>query len=258
MLELCQIRGMHVFTKDILKKIFRKLIRRYFIPKVQFSYSQFGEDLIIANFFSQLGISKPVYLDIGANEPKFISNTYRFYEHGSRGVLIEPNPYLFRKLQRQRPGDTVLNIGIGLTDVAEADFYLFPDSANGLSTFSEKDAKHWQEVGMKGVGKILFEKVIKLPLMPVNDVLQKYFSDKTLNIISIDVEGLDLEILKSLDLHKFKPEIICVETLQYDANQNGFKDQDIFDFMLSKEYEVYADTWVNTIFCRKDVFKTNG
>ena len=38
-------------------------------------YSQFGEDLILAHLFSQIGISKPTYLDIGANEPKFICNT---------------------------------------------------------------------------------------------------------------------------------------------------------------------------------------
>lgn len=225
------------------------------MPQAQYGYAQFGEDLILAHLFAQLGINKPTYLDIGANEPRFISNTYYFYLRDSRGVLIEPNPYLYKKLKKLRPKDTVINTGIGFTHVAEADFYLFPDYANGLSTFSETDAKHWAETGMKGLGKIAVEKVIKMPLIPVNNIMEQYFANKAPDFISLDVEGLDLEILKSLDFNKYQARVICVETLGYDEQQEGFKLNAIIDFMQTKNYEVYADTRVNTIFCRKDSFK---
>ena len=235
------------------KRLFRKLIGKYFIPNTQFSYSQFGEDLIIAHLFYHLEIQKPSYLDIGANEPKFISNTYYFYEHGGSGVLIEPNPYLASKLKRQRPGDTVLEIGIADKE-DELDFYVFPNYANGLSTFSETEAKHWEEVGMKGLGKIPVEKKIKRKVVPVNDILQEYFAHKAPDLVSMDVEGLDLQILKSIDFTKFKPNVICVETLQYDDNQKTFKNNEIINFMLEKGYGVYADTRVNTIFCRRELY----
>lgn len=215
--------------QSIQKRLFRKLARRVLIPDAQFSYSQFGEDLIISHLFAQLDISKPTYLDIGANEPKYISNTYFFYERGSTGVLIEPNPYLFKKLKAQRPGDIVLNTGIGMSDITEADFYLFPNKANGLSTFSKKEANHWVQTGMKGLGKIEIEKVIKMPLIPVNNILEKYFQNNRLNFISLDVEGLDLDILKTLNFSKFKPDVICVETLGYDENQESYKLNDIID-----------------------------
>lgn len=185
--------------QNTAKRLFRKLVGRFVLPKIQFGYSQFGEDIIIAHFFSQSGNFKPSYLDIGANEPKYISNTYYFYEHGGRGVLIEPNPYLYKKLKQERKGDIVINTGIGLDSVAEADFFIFPNYANGLNTFSENEAKHWQEVGMKGLGKIPLDKVIKMPLTPVNKILEQYFSNAGPDIISIDVEGLDLDILKSMD-----------------------------------------------------------
>ncbi len=235
-------------------KLFRKIAKKL-MPEAQLGYAQFGEDLILAHLFSQLGIKKPTYLDIGANEPRYISNTYYFYLRGSRGVLIEPNPFLYKKLRSFRPHDTVVNTGIGFSEVAEADFYVFPNYANGLSTFSEKEAKHWEEVGMKGLGKIPVEKVIKMPLTPVNTILDKYFRDKAPNFISLDVEGLDLDILKSMDFNKYQPEVICVETLGYDEQQQSFKLTDIPDFVLTKNYAVYADTRVNTIFCRKDLFK---
>jgi FkbM family methyltransferase len=235
-------------------KLFRSIAKKL-MPQAQLGYAQFGEDLILSHLFHQLGIHKPTYLDIGANEPRYISNTYFFYQRGSRGVLIEPNPFLYKKLKAVRPHDTVLNTGIGFNEVAAADFYVFPNYANGLSTFSEKEARHWEEVGMKGLGKIPVEKVIKMPLTPVNSILEKYFGAKAPNFISLDVEGLDLDILKSMDFNKYQPEVICVETLGYDDQQQSYKLSDIPDFILTKNYAVYADTRVNTIFCRKDLFK---
>lgn len=231
-------------------RLIRKFIRRFILPDIQFSYSQFGEDMIIAYFFFLKQIPKPTYLDIGANEPRLISNTYYFYERGSRGVLVEPNPSLVRKLKRHRPEDVVVNSGVGFNELKEADFYVFPDYANGLSTFSKEEAMHWQQVGMKGTGKIPFEKVIKLPLISINSLMEKYFANKAPNILSIDVEGLDLDILKTLDFSKYSPDMVCVETLQYDESQNGYKNTAILDFMRGNGYEVFADTRVNTIFYR--------
>ncbi len=153
------------------------------MPKVNFSYSQFGEDLILAHLFYLLDIDKPFYVDIGANEPKFISNTYYFYEHGGTGILIEPNPYLYTLLKKQRPRDIILNVGIGLSAESEADFYMFPNYANGLSTFSKKEADHWQEVGMKGLGKIPLDKIIKLPLLPLNDILGKHLNNSEIDFL---------------------------------------------------------------------------
>lgn len=233
------------------KKYLDKL--KALLPESKISYSQFGEDLIFDYFFNVNGISNPSYLDIGANEPKFISNTYYFYERGSRGVLVEPNPFLYNKLKNERPNDIVLNTGIGLTDVKEADFYIFPDYANGLSTFSEKEARHWEEIGMKGLGKIPVEKVIKMPLVPVNSIIEKYFPENMPDFISLDVEGLDLEILQSMNFDLYRPNLICVETLKYNDQQNGYKDNTVTDFMLTKNYFVYADTRVNTIYCKNDL-----
>ncbi len=236
-------------------RFLKKFINKYLIRDAQISYSQFGEDLIFSFFFGQNGITNPTYLDIGANEPRYISNTYYFYERGSKGVLIEPNPFLYKKLKAERPNDVVLNTGIGFTNVKEADFYLFPNYANGLSTFSEKEAKHWAEIGMKGMGKIPIEKVIKLPLIPVNEILEKYFSDKSPDFVSLDVEGLDLEILKAMNFERFRPKLICVETMMYDENQKSYKTNDVTDFMFSKNYVVYADTRVNTIYCDNTIIK---
>jgi hypothetical protein len=71
------------------------------------------------------------------------------------------------------------------------------------------------------------------------------------------VEGLDLEILQSLDFEKYRPEVFCVETLTFSPDHTGSKISTILDLMNAKGYMIYADTNVNTIFCRQDLYKTN-
>ncbi len=230
-----------------------KVVRRLFLPDAQTGYSQFGEDLIVNFLFNSLGIQQPTYLDIGANHPRFISNTYFFYKRGGRGVLVEPNPRLSKMLKTVRPRDVVLEVGIGLAAATQADFYIFGGFADGLSTFSKSEATHWETVGLRGHGKIQIEKVIQVPLVSINQIIAENFSGKAPNFLSLDVEGLDLDVLKGLEFDRFAPDVICVETLGYDGNQATFKKHDIIEFMLAKKYVAYADTRVNTIFCRSSL-----
>ncbi len=233
-----------------MRNLFRKIVTKLLLKHSQLVYAQSGEDLILAQLFFKLDILHPTYLDIGANHPMYISNTYYFYMRGSKGVCIEPNPYLYQKIKKVRPRDTVLNVGIGITGESAADFYLFPEHAHGLSTFSKEEAEYWQHTGMKKVGKIQYEKVIQVPLQTINTVIGDNFQ-QTPDFISIDVEGLDLQILQSLDFEAYAPLVLCVETLAYDEQQREHKKDNIIEYVKSKGYEVYADTHINTIFLRK-------
>jgi FkbM family methyltransferase len=233
-----------VFSSEIIFKLL----------SINPSYSQFGEDKIIACLLNILDVSNPVYLDIGANEPKYESNTYLFYRKGCKGVLVEPNPKLCKKLMRYRRRDTILNAGIGINQEKEGTFYLFTNKYNILSSFSEKSAYHWENIGMKGVGKIKTEKTIKIPMISINQVFDDYFKNRLPDFVSIDVEGLDLEILQSIDFNKYRPNILCCETSYYDEYQQVHKEMKIIEYMRMNGYFVYADTFINTIFVNKKWF----
>lgn len=233
-----------------MKNLFRKFVNKVLLPKSQLIYAQSGEDIILSQLFFKMNISHPTYLDIGANHPSFISNTYYFYLRGSTGVCVEPNPDLYRKIKKLRPRDTVLNIGIGVGEETTADFYVFPKHADGLSTFSKSDAAYWGEIGMKQVGRIEYEKIIQVPLQSINTVIANNFKQVP-DFISIDVEGLDLQILQSIDFEAYAPPVLCVETLSYGEDQTEYKREDIIVFVKGKNYELYADTHINSIFLRK-------
>jgi hypothetical protein len=86
----------------------------------------------------------------------------------------------------------------------------------------------------------------------INTIIKKYFGNKTPNLLSVDVEGLDYKILKSLDFKKYSPEIICAETIEFSKDGTGNKNDRIPKLLASNGYIVYADTKINTIFIKAD------
>jgi FkbM family methyltransferase len=218
------------------------------------SHAQNGEDLILWNLFTSpriLGIERPTYLDIGAFDPVIYSNTFLFYQNGCRGALVEPNPARWGRLESVRPEDRLYKAGIGLTAAAEADFYVIGGGANGdvLSTFSREEA---ETVGEKFGREYRIEKVLKMPLLNINDIMQEHFRGAP-NLVSIDTEGLDFDILKSIDFERFRPEVFCVETpaIGKDPNRQG-----ILDLMAAKDYAVCGGTFVNRVFLDGRKIKT--
>jgi FkbM family methyltransferase len=207
------------------------------------SYSQCGEDLIVKYIFGLRGIAKPSYIDIGANDPYYLSNTALFYEIGCQGINIEANPVLLRKFISERPNDINLNVGIG-NKCGELDFYVMTD--NTLSTFSEHEYQN-----MVSQGKTLKE-IIKVKLETVDDILEKYFNSKFPDFMSIDVEGMDFEILKSICFEKYCPKIICVEAAEYSPIGAGARRNDLINYLTSKGYYEYANTNLNVIMVKRE------
>jgi hypothetical protein len=203
------------------------------------SFAQSGEDLIANFIFHYLQIPRITYLDVGAHEPVAINNTYFFYRRGYHGVLVEPNVEMCKKLRAVRPKDTTLEAGIGVTAEREADYYLMTESA--WNTFSKEEAEHMTRVTG---GRIKVERVIKMPLLEINDVMVKHFGGAP-TFLSIDAEGLHLAILKTIDFKKFRPAVICVETLIAGTNKHI---PEIPAFMETDKYVARGSSFVNTIF----------
>ena len=151
---------------SIINKL-KKALASTFFAHVRRSYSQSGEDIIICDLFNRLKISNPSYLDIGANDPVSLSNTYRLYTRGSRGVCVEPNPVMFKKLLEKRSKDLCINAGVAFNDEREADFYIFPEKFHGLNTFSKTEADFWEQTGNEEIGKHQVESVIKTALIDI-------------------------------------------------------------------------------------------
>jgi FkbM family methyltransferase len=202
---------------------FNAALRRTFEPLAQkmtrvgplgrMSYSAAGEDRLVLGWLQAVyhrDIRQVRYCDIGANHPTKLSNTFLLYSMGASGVLVEPDPDLCGRLRRKRPNDVVLNVGMAFDERRLAKLTRL--KASVFNTFSSTQAeqvviasKDWQPYQRQ---TIIDE--IEVALTPANDILEKYFSDG-IDFVSIDTEGVDLPILKSIDLQRFRPRMICIE-----------------------------------------------
>lgn len=221
-------------------------LRRRLGESGRVSYSQCGEDMIARFVFDALKIPQPSYIDIGAHHPTYLNNTYAFYEAGARGVNIEPDPDLFARFPVERPRDANLNIGIG-PQAGELSFYVM--SARTLNTFSAEEAKAATEKG-----RATIERTLTLPVRPVGDVLAEQFASAAPDFLSLDVEGLDLEILQAWDFRRWRPKLACVETIVYGGGRGTGERHDITAHLQDCGYFVYAHTHVNTLFVDKAVW----
>lgn len=211
------------------------------------SYSQSGEDLIVKFIFDALGIINPSYLDIGAHHPFYLSNTALLYELGSRGINIEPDPTLFKTFLKDRALDKNINMGVGM-EKADVDFYII--SVPTLNTFSRKEAERYIDEGDYQITD-----VVKIPVDCVQNIIDKYNTGVFPHFLNIDAEGVDELIVKSIDYEKNYPIVICIETLTFSTSGNGLKNTAIIDFLLKNNYLLYADTNINSVFVKKDLWQ---
>jgi len=229
----------------VIKNLIKNIVFIFIKPKVTVAFNSFshdgGEDLIIKTLFNEVGISKPAYLDIGASDPTEVNNTFLFYQNGSRGVLVEANELLIPNIKLYRPEDKTLNCGVGVTTTnEEIDFYVFEQK--GLSTFDKEEAERRNS---SGTYKMI--KISKVKLLNINTIISENF-DTYPELLSIDIEGWDLQVLKTLDFTKYPIPVICAETCIYTETHIKPKNLAFLEFMSSVGYFIYADTYFNSIF----------
>lgn len=180
------------------------------------SFSQHGEDRFLIEWFGRE--YEGFYVDIGASHPFRISNTYGLYRLGWKGVVVDPIP-LFRSLYRLwRRRDVFVNAGVGETGGTFAYFELTPSV---LSTF---DAAYKDRLIAEG--KAVLQRTYDVDIIPINTLLERHVGARTIDFMSLDVEGLDVSIIRSLDFGRFRPRVISVEF-------NSDDDRDTLAGMLS-------------------------
>lgn len=164
------------------------------------SYAQNREDAVLAAFLRD--VEQGFYIDVGANDPEMDSVTKSFYERGWRGINIEPNPQMLKKLKANRPED--INIQAGISN-KEGKLNLRTYSNSGLSTFSSSMQKQYAAQDAPTGFKDITVKVTTLKA-----ILDKY-KPEHVHFMKIDVEGLEYEVLSGNDWKNYRPEIICIE-----------------------------------------------
>jgi FkbM family methyltransferase len=202
-------------------------------------FSQHGEDQFILTYFNNK--KNGLYIDVGANHPFKISNTYLLYRNGWTGVTIEPIPHLYRKHKKFRPRDINLNCGIGEKRERIKFFELIP---RVLSSFDETICNELIESGQANL-----RKTYEINIVTLDDVYNKYLKTRNVDVLSIDTEGYDFQVLKSIDWKKWSPSVIVCETKDVIGDS---RESMIDDFLITRSYRKIKTFVCNGIYIKKE------
>ena len=227
----------HIFQNIYIKNKFYKKRK---------TYSMHGEDLIINNYFKN--VKEGIYIDLGCYHPIQYNNTLLLHEKGWKGINVDVSDFSIKLFNFCRPKD--LNLNIAVSSKNEAVNLYYQKNLSQLSTLIKSQSK------IAFQGEIKEKKILSKTL--TNILNDSEFKNKKIDFLDLDVEGADLDVLKSLDFSKYSPRLICVEILSKDMNINKdnfieinskeIEKSEIYIFLVKKRYKKIWSGIFNHIF----------
>ena len=206
---------MKTLVANLLASIFSKLLyymhnrstfplSREEIRRLEISFSQNGEDLMVWNTFRYLNKLTGIYVDAGAYDPLDISNTLILYKRGWRGINIDFSEEKIEQFRRLRPDDH--NVVACLSDSIQE---------VRIGHYSAANTDRILPAGISDCESLLGEKPISIRSMlttTLSDIIgASPFKSEEITYVNIDCEGHDLQVLRGLDLNRCRPRVITIE-----------------------------------------------
>jgi FkbM family methyltransferase len=224
-------------TKTALKLRINSLYKKLFKHDFTESYSQLGEDIAIIHILNTLGIKKGFYIDVGCNQPQRGSNSYKLYLQHWNGLTIDLNQDLILKHKKERRKDIQIHAAVS-DEVKEVIVYEFED-ADYINTIEESI---YQSAKIDYKPKTEF---VRIETRTLNQILEEH-KISVVDVLLIDVEGHDLNVLKSINLDIFRPKLIVVEFFIFDITKSG--ENELVIYLKSKGYTLYGYLIANGYF----------
>lgn len=217
---------------DLFQFLF--LLRKLYLTRASFRhYSQYGEDAVVEGLLER--VQDGFFVDVGCFHPRKYNNTYHLYKRGWRGVNIDLDAVKIRGFRLARPRDTSIHCAIsddpptdGRITVYSFGFYTL------IQTLSPERA---EEFSRKTRLQPAAQTVPCQTLQAVLDATP--YRGRRIDYLSVDCEGHDLQVLRSLDWKMYRPRLVTIEC---EGDFRVVMDSEITLFMRALGYELAAWT----------------
>lgn len=210
--------------------------KAYLTDFLKVHYSQFGEDIILKELLRE-DVKKGFYVDVGCYHPKKFSNTYFLYRRGWNGINIDIEEDKINLFNIVRPRD--INVLKAVSDKKErVTRYQF--SKYGLdSTIVPQNAS--------GESRQIIMDAADVYSETLNEIIENSpFKGRQIDVLSIDVEGMDYKVLNSLNIEVYKPKLIIIE--DHHKSIDAVLNTDIYNLMKHKGYVLRSWAFYSLIF----------
>lgn len=198
--------------------------------------------------------SKGFFVEVGAYDGEFVSNTSFLADIGWNGLYIEPvYEYYLKCLKRHEPNDvTVANVAIGLE---EKEVRMFRGET--LSTLNAEQVDRYKEIDW--AAHIRFDEVM-CDQIRLDTLMNKLEVPKNFDILVVDVEGKESEIFKTFDIDEWRPKMLIVELEDEHPSFQKYPDliadiKQLREFIESKKYVVIYKDKINTVFVAQEFYQ---
>ena len=217
----------------------------YFRPKIFFpkkSYSMLGEDLVVKNFFKKK--TNGTYVDVGCYHPIDGNNTHLLFKNGWNGINIDLNKISIDLFNIARKNDE--NFRVAVSNKSKKIKFYYRKKINMLNTINKKFANNSFKKGYS---------IDYIQARTLSSILKESkLKNKKIDFLNIDIEGNEINALKTLDFKIYRPKLICVEIHNFTVNRvnkGNFKDHSIYKFLKQKGYKHIWKNEFSFIFKRK-------
>jgi FkbM family methyltransferase len=206
-------------------------------------YSQIGQDKVVEQFFAKVAPRNKVFVEVGAFDGVHYSNVRRLQQkHGWSGITFEPVSKNFKKVVAAYAGTPVKCVQAAVStadselEINVSTYPHLPDWGSDVATLGVADTTRWErEYGATWTKE-------KVPVRRLTRLLNEA-GIEDFDFISIDTEGHDLEVLKSIDFKRYHPLLIVIE---YGENKSA-----IAEILAREGYGVLQDNGMDFIACPK-------
>lgn len=206
------------------------------------TFSQYGEDRLIEVLL------RPgpwgTYVDVGSHHPHEGSNTYGLYLRGWRGLTIDANPVFAADYVRWRPHEPHLVAGVAEVP-GTMTYHVFDHSV--YNTLSDQRAADLAN------DSIVARTTVPVATRPLGEMVDEHLGTTPIDLLSVDCEGLDLEVIRSLDVTRRRPTVIIMEDYaRFVSFRTGHGESALHDYLTANNYVPFAQLAFSALYIAND------
>jgi len=228
------IRNLKEFIIDYLPYLYalHDLIIKNKIFLTRKNYAHTEEDLfILKKFKNKIGF----YVDVGCHHPTRLNNCHLLYKNGWNGINIDISQFSIKLFNLVRKKDININIAVSLKQ-KKVKFYYDKLISFYISLNKRKDLDRFREIDSDTL---------------TNIIDKTKYKNRKIDFLSIDTEGKDFEVLRSLNFNKYDPKYICIEIYSDKISSFNIKKNKIYKYLIKKNYKLLLNKRENYIFKKK-------